>query len=132
MLSVDSHSRIVQDLKSYFQKLHQFLKSNQSFLKISPDLGEKEIDDIIKLALKFKIDGFICTNLTKNHNNIKIIDKIVPELGGLSGKAVEDLSLNLIRYVYKKINNSVEAKLQQKPIIIGVGGIFSAEDAYKK
>jgi len=119
-------------LEKLLSKITSIPKIKPIFLKISPDLGEKEIDDIIKLALKFKIDGFICTNLTKNHNNIKIIDKIVPELGGLSGKAVEDLSLNLIRYVYKKINNSVEAKLQQKPIIIGVGGIFSAEDAYRK
>jgi len=42
----------------------------------------------------------------------------------LSGKIVEKKANELINYVYKKTKG--------KYIIIGVGGIFSAEDAYKK
>lgn len=118
-------------LDALLAKIASIPKTKPIFLKISPDLNQKEINEIIDVALKFNIDGFICTNLTKNRNNKNIVDKTVPELGGLSGKVVEDLSLQLIRYVYKKINNQ-SLNRKNKTIIIGVGGIFTAEDAYKK
>ena len=104
-------------------------KTKPIFIKMAPDLTNPEIDEIIETAVKFGIDGFVCTNLTKDRSNSKIKNKIMDELptenGGLSGKVVEELSDDMIRYVYKKIRNS-------KMIIIGVGGIFSAEDAYRK
>ena len=54
----------------------------------------------------------------------KILDKSVPNLGGLSGKALNNLSDKMIKYIYQKTKG--------KFIIMGVGGIFRAEDAYKK
>lgn len=99
-------------------------KTKPIFLKISPDLNKDEIDKIINISIKYKIDGFVCTNLTKNRNNKNIIEKNIPEKGGLSGKAVKDLSNEIISYIYKKT--------QGKFIIIGVGGIFSGKDAYEK
>ena len=111
-------------LDALLQKIVSIPKTKPIFLKISPDLSKEEIDKIIEVAIKFKIDGFICTNLTKNRDNKNIIDKEVPKLGGLSGKVVKDLSDELIRYIYKKTKGRF--------VIIGVGGIFSAEDAYKK
>ena len=94
------------------------------FLKISPDIDRKEADRLIDIAFKYKIAGFICTNLTKNRNNPRIIDKNVPSVGGLSGKVVEDLSNKMLEYVYKKSKG--------KLTLIGCGGVFTAEDAYKK
>lgn len=94
------------------------------FLKVSPDLTKKEIDAILEVSKKHKVDGFVCTNLTKNRKNKKIVDSDVPKVGGISGKVVEDLSNQLISYIYKKTKG--------KYVIIGVGGVFSAEDAYKK
>ena len=44
--------------------------------------------------------------------------------GNLSGKPTWDLSNNLIQQTYKKYSDRF--------VIIGVGGIFSAEDAYTK
>lgn len=85
------------------------------FVKFSPDLHMENIDEILRLSEKYKIDGFICANLTKQHKYGK---------GGLSGKAVDKLSDDLISYVYKKTKG--------KKIIIGVGGVFTAEDAYRK
>ncbi|PIN78944.1 dihydroorotate dehydrogenase (quinone), partial [Candidatus Woesearchaeota archaeon CG10_big_fil_rev_8_21_14_0_10_34_8] len=115
------------DPNSLHKLLLQIDKTKNSkpvFLKISPDLKNKEIDEIIKVADKHKIAGFICTNLTKSRDNKKILDENVPEKGGISGKVVEDLANEMISYVYKKT--------QGKYIIIGCGGISSAEDAYKK
>jgi dihydroorotate dehydrogenase len=94
------------------------------FLKISPDLTEQHVLNIMEVTREHTVHGFICSNLTKNRNNSQILDNKVPEKGGLSGKVVEELTNQLIRVVYKKTNG--------KYVIIGCGGIFTAEDAYKK
>lgn len=94
------------------------------FLKLSPDLTDQEIDKILKVASQRKVDGFICTNLSEKRDSKKIMDDNVPSKGTLSGKLVEDLANQQISYVYQKTKG--------KYIIIGCGGIFSAEDAYKK
>ncbi len=86
------------------------------FLKMTPDLSEKELDNILAVVKKHKVHGFICSNLTKN---LKVTEK-----GGLSGKPVENLANSQIKMIYEKTKG--------KYVIIGCGGVFSAEDAYKK
>ncbi len=112
-------------------KLDQLLKrisetpsKKPVFIKISPDLGKKQMDAIVKVALKRGISGIICGNLTKKRNNRKILDKVASTEGGISGKPDEDLSNECIRHVYSKTRG--------KLLVIGCGGVFSAEDAYKK
>ncbi len=112
-------------------KLDQLLKTigkipskKPVFIKISPDLSKKQLDEILKISDKHKVAGFICSNLTKNRNNAKIVDKLDSTTGGISGKPLEDLSNECIRYIYSKTKG--------KFVIIGCGGIFSAEDAYLK
>ncbi len=94
------------------------------YIKLSPDLSEKQIDDIIKLAKKYKIDGFITSNLTKNRDNLKIVETDLPKQGGLSGKVVQDLADSQLAYIYKRGGADLT--------LIGCGGVFTAEDAYKK
>ncbi len=94
------------------------------FLKLSADLYPTALDAIIEAARTYGVSGFICSNLTKNRNNKKIVDRDVPSQGGLSGAVVRKLSDNLIRHIYKKTGREF--------VIIGCGGIFSAEDAYEK
>lgn len=93
------------------------------FVKISPDISFVEIDNILNVLKNHKVDGIICTNLTKKKDNPLIVDEL-PNMGGVSGKPVRDMSDVLISYIYNK-----EGK---KFTIIGVGGVFSAEDAYRK
>ena len=111
-------------------KLSSIPKRKPVFIKISPDITKENLENIIELAYIYKLDGFICTNLTKNRKNKKILDKEVPQVGGLSGKVVEDLSLQSIKYIYKKI--STEEKYKNKFIIIGLGGVFCASDVFEK
>src|SRR3989344_2405970 len=85
------------------------------FVKISPDLDKKIVDEIIEISRKHNISGFVCSNLTKKNNNGK---------GGFSGGVLSDTSDELLKYVARKV--------QGEFVLIGVGGIFSAEDAYKK
>ena len=111
-------------LEKLLRRLDGVQTKKPVFLKISPDLTKYQIDRIIEVAGRHKIAGFVCSNLTKNRKNRKIIDKKVPRVGGMSGKVVEDLANKLIGYIYQKTNG--------KYVIIGLGGVFCAEDAYKK
>ncbi len=111
-------------LEKLLKRISKIKTKKPIFLKISPDLTKKEVDEIIKVAYRYKIAGFICTNLTKNRDNKKIVEDNVPENGGISGKVVEDLSNAQIRYIYQKTKGRF--------VIIGCGGVFSAEDAYRK
>lgn len=112
------------NLEKLLERIAIEKKEKPIFIKISPDLGQERIDDIIQLVEKYKIDGLICSNLTKKRDLKRVVDGNIPVAGGLSGKAVEKLSNDLIRYVY--------ARTQGRFVIIGCGGVFSAEDAYKK
>ncbi len=111
-------------LKKLLEGLSSVPKTKPMFIKISPDLSADEVDGIIKTSKMFDVDGFIISNLTKPRNNPNIKDVNVPDVGGLSGKVVEHLANNLIKYVHSRVKGEF--------IIIGCGGVFSAEDAYKK
>ncbi len=94
------------------------------FIKLSPDLSKVQIDSILEILGRHKVQGIICTNLTKNRDNPKIIEQVVPQQGGLSGKVVEELSNELLAYIYSQTKG--------KYVLVGCGGVFTAEDAYKK
>lgn len=115
-------------LDSLLNELDKIQTKKPVFLKFSPELQPNETDKIIEVAKKHRVHGFIISNLPKNKNSLKVdkeeFEKIYPGKGSVSGKAMEELSNNLIKYVFKKTRGEF--------VIIGCGGIFSAEDAYKK
>lgn len=82
------------------------------------------VDDMVEVARKHRINGFICTNLAKNRNNPNVKDGNVPEKGGMSGMVVQGLSDALIKHIY--------ARTRGEFVIMGCGGVFTAEDAYRK
>ena len=92
-------------------------------LKISPDLDESSINNIVDLSLKNNINGIILTN-TSDKNRDKLIDNQKNEKGGLSGQPIKDLSTKIIKEFYKKLNGKIP--------IIGVGGVDSANAAFEK
>lgn len=94
------------------------------FLKLSPDLTQKQIEAILRISKKHRVHGFICSNLTKKRKALKIDGKTVSGKGGISGKPVEKLSNAQIRFIYRKTGG--------KYILIGCGGVFSAANAYAK
>lgn len=94
------------------------------YIKLSPDISYKERVGIAELLHEHRVHGVICGNLTKNHSLPSIKDVAVPEQGGFSGKVVEQLSNELIYDMYKLTKGT--------KTIIGLGGVFSGADAYKK
>ena len=92
-------------------------------LKISPDINDSTIDEISEIAINNSITALILTNTTNtNRNNLIELQK--NEIGGLSGKPLEDISNNIIKKFYKKLRGKI--------IIIGVGGVDSGKSAYNK
>lgn len=111
-----------EKLEQLLIKIQSIRNSKPLFIKLSPNLTRQQLDDTIALAYTYGVDGFICTNLNKP-KGVKEIDGIQYK-GGLSGKLVNKESNELIRYVYQETNGDF--------VLVGVGGVFSAEDAYKK
>ena len=104
---------------SLLREIKKLKISRPILVKLSPDLEKNQLDKILNISEKHKIDGFVCSNLTKKNNSFK--------KGGMSGKEVSSKSNNLLSQVYKKTR-----RWKNAPVLIGVGGIFSAEDAYNK
>ncbi len=100
------------------------------FVKIAPDLEWEAIAEIVSLAQSYKLAGIIATNTTIKREglNTKILAQtgksLSEEAGGISGKPVRERSTEVIRYIYKQSKGEIP--------IIGVGGIFTAEDAWDK
>ena len=95
-------------------------------LKISPDLTDSELDDVIETFNITGIDGIVATNTTVSRENLLTPEKRIKKIanGGLSGKPLTERSTEIIRYITKKSNGSIP--------IIGVGGIMSTQDALHK
>ncbi len=107
-----------ENLQLLLNKIFSITKSKPIFIKLSPDLTDEQLFKILEVCKSFSIDGFVCSNLTKK-NAVGHLGK-----GGFSGKLMDELANNLIAKVYKYFNGT--------KLIIGAGGIFSADDAYKK
>ena len=118
------NKELLHKLLSNINKIRIESNFKKSFLlKISPDIEDSFIDSIIELSLQYQINGLILTN-SSDGNRENLIDKNKNETGGLSGKPLRDLSNNLIKKFYKKLNGKLP--------IIGVGGIDSGKSALKK
>ncbi len=107
-----------------FDILDEIPTKKPVFIKMSPDLNHSQLDAILDVARNHRIQGIICANLTKKKDNPKIKDSSIPDVGGMSGKVVQDLADNMLAYIYKR-----EGK---RFVLVGCGGVFTAEDAYKK
>ena len=92
-------------------------------LKVSPDIKDSDISEITNVAMKNNISAIILTNTT-NRNRENLESKFKEEEGGLSGKPLHQISVNMI----KKFYNELKGKIP----IIGAGGVSSGKSAYEK
>jgi len=92
-------------------------------VKIAPDLGEGEIESVVNVCLRHSIDGIIATNTTIGRGGLSA-DFAKFGDGGLSGRPLAERSNQVISAIYRLSNGKLP--------IIGVGGIFTAEDAFAK
>lgn len=105
-------------LRMYYDEYRPIL------LKVSPDLSNQQLDEIIDYSLRSGIDGIVAGNTTRSREGLTTISKEkIDEIGngGMSGAPVHQKNLDLVRYVHKQSDGKLP--------IIGVGGIMSPEDA---
>jgi len=95
-------------------------------IKVAPDLTTEAIDDVLDLSASHSLAGIVATNttITRPETDDAQCEKIYIETGGLSGAPLRQRSTEVIAHIFKH----TEGKLP----IIGVGGIFSADDAWEK
>jgi len=95
-------------------------------LKIAPDLTDNQLDDIADIVRETALAGVVATNTTISRAGLKTSEVQITSigLGGLSGVPVRERATEVIRYL--------RAKLGKEVVIMGVGGIDSAQSAQEK
>jgi dihydroorotate dehydrogenase len=92
------------------------------FVKVAPDLEMAALDEVVQVAHENKLTGLIATNTTLSRDGIT--GPNASESGGLSGLPLKTKSDQFLSHLFKSSNREL--------ILIGVGGIFSGEDVYRK
>ncbi len=125
--------RELQEKEPLYKLLLNIQNTNLSYpnpkpvlLKIAPDLNEHQLDDVLDIIEKTKLDGIVATNTTIDRSVLNTKKEMVENIGmgGLSGSPLKQRSTEIIKYISKKTNGKLP--------IIAVGGIFNGEDAKEK
>ncbi len=114
----------LETLLGALQKNNRELGAKPLLVKIAPDLSEAEIEAIVHTSMRYELAGIIATNTTISREGLKTKNLDAMGAGGLSGMPLANRSTSVISSIY----GYSKGKLP----IIGVGGIFSPEDAFEK
>jgi dihydroorotate dehydrogenase len=95
-------------------------------VKVAPDLSCSALDKVLELVGPRQIAGMVATNTTihRPETTAPELRQIYAEAGGLSGRPLRARSTEIIRHIYRQTRGALP--------IIGVGGIFDADDAWEK
>lgn len=107
-------------------KTQNSTKTKPILVKVAPDLSLGALDDIVDLTSPCSLSGLVATNTTLNRPTTSDLglQRIYDETGGLSGLPLRSRSTEIIRHLWRQTQGRLP--------IIGVGGVFSAEDAWEK
>ena len=95
-------------------------KQKPVLIKTTVDFSLSEIDELLEVCRVHKVDGIVCSNSSVSREGLKTE---IDEAGGLSGRPIAARATAMVRHIHKAMPNLT---------IIGLGGIFTAEDAYEK
>lgn len=95
-------------------------------VKVAPDLSFDALDEILELVGPRQIAGIVATNTTisRPETTDATARKVYGETGGLSGRPLRRRSTEVVRHLYRQTRGKLP--------IVGVGGIFDANDAWEK
>jgi dihydroorotate dehydrogenase len=121
---IDLLTRLLEEL----QKAFDVTKDKKPILlKLKPDLSLDQLTHIVMTVKRYPcVKGYIISNLSKNRALLKHTPAGEHEQykGGISGEPIRDISTHMIRDVRRLAGNEY--------VIIGCGGVFTAQDAYEK
>ena len=106
-------------IKELFEKATTITKK-PILLKIAPDMEPTDAIAITKVAVKHGAAGIIATNTSIDHTLVSNPESV----GGISGKVIQEKSFELF--------DALAKELYGKTVLISVGGIDSAQEAYRR
>jgi dihydroorotate dehydrogenase len=93
-------------------------------VKLAPDLEPAQLDAAVDLALERGLAGVIVANTTVSREGLRSPARLALRPGGLSGAPLRDHATTLV--------GRVAARAAGRLVVIGVGGVFTADDAWEK
>jgi dihydroorotate dehydrogenase subfamily 2 len=113
-------------LEALLNHLDRIETSKPIFLKLSVDMSNSELDNLVAVAVRHRVHGLVASNLTKIRERKEVDQSEIADApkGGISGKPTFHASNEQIKHLYKTVGNRF--------VIIGCGGVFCAQDAYEK
>ncbi|WP_230470439.1 quinone-dependent dihydroorotate dehydrogenase [Lujinxingia vulgaris] len=112
---------LLRRLKALNLELSEGTRRRPLLVKVSPDLGDQALDEVVEVVEAVGLDGIVATNTTVSRQGLRSAGVEAMGAGGVSGRPVRSRSLEVIGRIY--------ARSQGRVPIVGVGGIFGAEDA---
>jgi len=101
--------------------MHSVTTSRPILIKVAPDLNHAELDDVVSVVMEKNLAGLIATNTTLDRSMLRTN---LDQAGGLSGAPLLQKSNDICAYV--------RSVLPAEKALIGVGGIFTADDVRAK
>lgn len=106
-------------------RLMPLLHKRVVWLKMPAHLAWEEFRAILDAALMYKVHAIVIANAHKDRAKLGLLDAVAPDTrGAVTGKPIESIANELIAKTYAYCGDTIR--------IVGVGGVFSAEDAYEK
>ena len=98
--------------------------STPVLVKIAPDLSDDAVDDVADLAVELGLAGIVATNTTISRAGLRTpnVEDLGP--GGISGPPVARRAVEVLRRLYARVGD--------KLVLISVGGIETADDAWER
>ncbi len=144
--------RSLQDadsLRRIFQTLREVNDKRPLFVKVAPDLEDEAINDVLKVAVEANLTGIIATNTTisrdmlpglaaptSRHISNSLLGGGLSGTNGINRNITANQQGGLSGAPLLQRSNEVLARLKSNApdnlILIGVGGIFTAEDYKSK
>lgn len=119
---LQSKDQLLGLVKGALETRNSFDRRIPIFLKIAPDLNAQLVDDIAEVVQRTRVDGLICTNTTTSRDGL--VSPHADQKGGLSGAPLFDISNEVLATFARRLSGTVP--------IIGVGGVSSGAEAYRK
>jgi len=122
---LQSEDSLMPLLKEIIKTRDQLSRQNEKkplWLKVAPDLTDDQLKVICQIALELKIDALVLTNTTLDREGLKDLNAV--QSGGLSGRPLLSKSNQILSKAFEYTSGKLP--------LVGVGGVFTAEDAWKK
>jgi dihydroorotate dehydrogenase len=109
--------------RSLLSALRARATGSRLLVKIAPDLDDGQLEDILSVVEEVRLEGVVATNTTIARSDLTTDPKRVEAIGagGLSGPPLRRRSLEVVR--------RVRARLGRDLVVIGVGGVETADHA---